>query len=88
MLKASLQQEIKRTIEKSSVPEQPQEFKEQMEVIQLILKDLNQDRAVVQRIVDTVSAHNERQRLQEEEQDKKEEEDFEQLRRTRREEEE
>ena len=59
-----------------------------MEVIQMILKDLNQDRSVVQRIVDAVSIHNERQRLLEEEQSKKEEEALEQLRRMRREEEE
>ena len=50
-------------------------FKEQMEVIQIILKDLNQVKCAVQRIANAVSTHNERQRLQEEEQSKKEEED-------------
>ena len=59
-----------------------------MEVIQTILKDLNQDRLTVQRIADVVSAHNERQRLQEEEQAKKEEEALKQMRIMGREEEE
>ena len=72
VLKASLQEEIKRTLEQTSILEQPQELKEQMEAIKSILSDLNQDRATVQRIADIVSAHNERQKLQDEEQAKKE----------------
>ena len=46
-----------------------------MEVIQPLFRDLNQDRAAVQRIANAVSAQNKRQRLQEEEQAKKEEEE-------------
>ena len=86
VLKESLHDEIKRSLEKTSTSDQPKELKDQMEAIKSLLSDLNQDREAVKRIAKAVSVHNERQCLKEEETAKQEEEALAELRRKRREE--
>ena len=87
-MKESLHDKIKRSLDKSSTSDQPKERKDQMEAIKSLLSDLNQDKEAVQRIVEAVNVHNERQRQQEEEKAKEEEVALAELRRKRREEEE
>ena len=60
VLKESLHKEIKKTFEQTSTSEQPKELKEQMNAIKSLLSDLNQDREAVKRIVDAITAYNER----------------------------
>ena len=62
LLKESLHDEIKRSLEKTSTSSQPKE----MNAIKSLLSDLNQDREAVQRIAEAVNVHNERLRQQEE----------------------
>ena len=88
VLKESLHDEIKRSLEKTSTSDQPKELKDQMEAIKSLLSDLNQDKEAVKQIAKAVTVHNKRQRLQEEEKAKQEEEALVELRRKRKEEEE
>ena len=84
VLKESLHDEIKRSLEKTSTSSQPPE----MDAIKSLLSDLNQDREAVQRIVEVVNVHNERLRQQEEDKARREEEELAALRKKRQEEEE
>ena len=84
VLKESLHDEIKKSLEKTSTSSQPKE----MDAIRSLLSDLNQDQEPVQRIAEAVNIHNERLRQQEEEKAREEEAELADLRRKRREEEE
>ena len=88
VLKESLHDKIKKTLEQTSTSKKPKELKEQMEAIKSLLSDLNQDKEVVKRIAEAVTAHNECQWLIEEEIAKKEADALEELKKKRREEEE
>ena len=55
VLKESLHDKIKRSLDKSSTSSQPKE----MEAIKSLLSDLNQDRDAIQRIAKAVNIHNE-----------------------------
>ena len=67
VLKESLHNEIKKSLERTSTSKKPKELKEQMEAMKSLLSDLNQDREALKRIAEAITAHNERQCLQEEE---------------------
>ena len=60
VLKESLHDKIKRSLDKTSTSSQPKE----MDTIKSLLSDLNQDREAVQRIAKAVNIHNERLRQQ------------------------
>ena len=71
VLKVSLHDKIKQSLEKTSTSSQPKE----MDAIKSLLSDLNQDREAIQRIAKVVNVHNKRLRKQEEEKARQEEEE-------------
>ena len=55
-------QEVEEYQEELSSQQYLAKFDKQMEVVHAIVSDLNQDHTAMQRIVDAVKAHNERQK--------------------------